>query len=277
MIAIPCGDEAADQGVDLGLGADVDAAGGLVEEQELGLGQEPAGEDALLLVAPREAGDRRAAAGGLDREPLDRLGHRAGLGAAVDQAAAGQGVEAADRDVLGDGHLGRTGRASCGPRSPGRPRRRSPRRGRGTGRAWPSSVIVPAGGSGWRRRGPRAARSGPRRAGRRRRAPRRRGPRSEMSASDGRPLSRRARQREVRRPRAGSPCRRSGACSKCIAAISRPTIQRTTCSGLVSARVAVGDEPAVAEDGHAVGQGEDLVHLVRDVEDGRARACGGRR
>ena len=32
-----------------------------------------------------------------------------------------------------------------------------------------------------------------------------------------------------------------------------------------------GDELAVAEDRHAVGQGEDLVHLVRDVEDGRAR------
>ena len=46
----------------------------------------------------------RAAAGGLDREPLDRLGDGAGLGAAVDQAAAGQRVEAADRDVLGDGH-----------------------------------------------------------------------------------------------------------------------------------------------------------------------------
>ncbi len=30
-----------------------------------------------------------------------------------------------------------------------------------------------------------------------------------------------------------------------------------------------GDELAVAEDGHGVGEGEDLVHLVGDVEDGR--------
>ena len=51
----PVLDEAADQGVDLGLGADVDASGRLVEEEELGVDQEPAGDDALLLVAAREA------------------------------------------------------------------------------------------------------------------------------------------------------------------------------------------------------------------------------
>ena len=81
MMARPWDGQPADQLVDLGLGADVDAAGGLVEQQDLGLDQEPAGEDALLLVAAREAGDRNVAAGRLDRQLLDRPGHGAILGA----------------------------------------------------------------------------------------------------------------------------------------------------------------------------------------------------
>ena len=80
------GGQLADQFVDLGLGADVDAAGGLVEQEDLGLDQEPAGEDALLLVAAREAGDRNVAAGRLDRQLLDRPGHGTALGARVDRA-----------------------------------------------------------------------------------------------------------------------------------------------------------------------------------------------
>ena len=80
------GGQPADQSVDLGLGADVDAAGGLVEQEDLRLDQEPAGEDALLLVAAREAGDRDVAAGRLDRQLLDRPGDGAVLGARVDRA-----------------------------------------------------------------------------------------------------------------------------------------------------------------------------------------------
>ena len=41
-----------------GLGADVDAAGGLVEDQQLGLGDQPAGEQHLLLVAAGEVAHR---------------------------------------------------------------------------------------------------------------------------------------------------------------------------------------------------------------------------
>ena len=40
-----------DQLLDLGLGAHVDAAGGLVQDQEVGVGGQPAGQDDLLLVA----------------------------------------------------------------------------------------------------------------------------------------------------------------------------------------------------------------------------------
>ena len=46
--------ELADQRLDLGLGADVDAARRLVEDQELRIGAEPAREQHLLLVAAGE-------------------------------------------------------------------------------------------------------------------------------------------------------------------------------------------------------------------------------
>ena len=72
MMACRCGGQPADQVVDFGLGTDVDAARRLVEQEDLGLDQEPPRQDALLLVASREAGDRRVTAGGLDRQLLDR-------------------------------------------------------------------------------------------------------------------------------------------------------------------------------------------------------------
>ena len=48
----------ADEGVDLGAGADVDAAGRLVEEQHPAVAQQPAGEHDLLLVAARQGAHR---------------------------------------------------------------------------------------------------------------------------------------------------------------------------------------------------------------------------
>ena len=70
----------ADQLVDLGLGADVDPPRRLVEQEQLGLDQKPAGEDAFLLVAAGKARDRNVAAGGLDRQLFDRPGDRTPLG-----------------------------------------------------------------------------------------------------------------------------------------------------------------------------------------------------
>ena len=46
--------EGDDRGLDLGLGADVDAAGRLVEDEHVGLGRQPAAEQHLLLVAARQ-------------------------------------------------------------------------------------------------------------------------------------------------------------------------------------------------------------------------------
>ncbi len=48
------------------MGADVDAAGRLIEDQELRFGQQPAGEQYLLLVAAGEKLDRLLRARGTD-------------------------------------------------------------------------------------------------------------------------------------------------------------------------------------------------------------------
>ena len=57
---------------DLGLGADVDAARGLVEEEDRGVGRQHLADDDLLLVAAGERADQRAAARGLDGDVPDR-------------------------------------------------------------------------------------------------------------------------------------------------------------------------------------------------------------
>ena len=50
--------QAAQVPVDLGLGSDVDAAGGLVQDENFRLGQQPASQDHLLLVTARQLLDR---------------------------------------------------------------------------------------------------------------------------------------------------------------------------------------------------------------------------
>ena len=54
----PLAGQVADHLVELALGADIDALGRLVEDQHLGLGEQPAGEQHLLLVAARQGRDR---------------------------------------------------------------------------------------------------------------------------------------------------------------------------------------------------------------------------
>ena len=74
-----CG-RGAEQLVDLRLGADVDAAGRLVEQQQLRLGEQPPAEHDLLLVAARERADRRRGSSrSLHLQPLDHLPHGAGF------------------------------------------------------------------------------------------------------------------------------------------------------------------------------------------------------
>src|SRR3954451_19912993 len=56
--------------LDLGLGADIDAAGGLVEDEQRRLGDQPAGQQHLLLVAAAEVLDGRVRISGPDVEHL---------------------------------------------------------------------------------------------------------------------------------------------------------------------------------------------------------------
>ena len=54
MMALPSRGEVVEKPVDLALGADVDAARRLVEDQDVGVAREPLGDDDLLLVAAGE-------------------------------------------------------------------------------------------------------------------------------------------------------------------------------------------------------------------------------
>src|SRR5690606_8843599 len=62
----PVRDQAADQPADLGLGADVDPARRLIQNQHRGLRVDPPGQQHLLLVAPAQIADSLVKAGGPD-------------------------------------------------------------------------------------------------------------------------------------------------------------------------------------------------------------------
>ena len=82
----PVGGEFVDELLDLGLGSDVDAAGGLVEDQEFGVGHQPAGQEHFLLVSAAEVPDQGVGVGRPDVEGLDVLGHQFVLDPAGDPA-----------------------------------------------------------------------------------------------------------------------------------------------------------------------------------------------
>ncbi len=80
--------ERPDQLVDLGAGADVDAAGGLVEQQHPAVAQQPSGQHDLLLVAAGQGADGAGHAVGGDVEAGGELGGAAPLLASVEEAEA---------------------------------------------------------------------------------------------------------------------------------------------------------------------------------------------
>jgi hypothetical protein len=98
----------ADQVVDLVLGADVDAPGRVEQQQGPEPGGQPAADGQLLLVAAGQAPGLGGGAG-VDRQPVDRLGHLAAFAAGVDRPPAPDPVEQGDGDVLPDGPLGQQG------------------------------------------------------------------------------------------------------------------------------------------------------------------------
>ena len=78
MTARPLPGQVVDDVVELALGADVDALGGFVEHDHLGFGQQPAGEQHLLLVAAGQGGHRLVVGPGPQpqavQQPVRRLG-----------------------------------------------------------------------------------------------------------------------------------------------------------------------------------------------------------
>ncbi len=83
-------------------GGDVDAAGGIVEEEEARVVGEPAGEQHLLLVAARQRGDRRPRVGRHDRQLLVELLVAREAGALADQPAADVAADGGDGEVVED-------------------------------------------------------------------------------------------------------------------------------------------------------------------------------
>ena len=80
--------EVGDQAIDLGLRADVDAAGRLVEQQHLAVAHQPAREHDLLLVAARQLAGERARVVRLGLQLAQQLARRLALGSRAEQPAA---------------------------------------------------------------------------------------------------------------------------------------------------------------------------------------------
>ena len=101
----PVGGQRRHQPVHLGLGADVDAAGRLVDDQQFRVGGQPLGQHDLLLVAAGQGADRVGQVTELGLQPLGPLGRLVALGAAQQQAepgqlaGSGQGHVALDRQL----------------------------------------------------------------------------------------------------------------------------------------------------------------------------------
>ena len=72
-IATPSAESVADQLVDLLLGADIEAARRMIEDQDARVRRQPACEHDLLLVAAAEIAADLARAGGADAKPPDPL------------------------------------------------------------------------------------------------------------------------------------------------------------------------------------------------------------
>ena len=92
MIAETRRRELGDEPVDLDLGADVDAAGGLVEDQDPRPGGQPLGQDDLLLVAAGEGPDQLVDAGHPHVELLGVLRGDPALGRGSRRGAVGTGA-----------------------------------------------------------------------------------------------------------------------------------------------------------------------------------------
>ncbi|ADI10120.1 hypothetical protein SBI_07000 [Streptomyces bingchenggensis BCW-1] len=100
---VPGGGEFVDELVDLDLGAHVDSAGGLVEDEHLAVGQQPLADDDLLLIAAGQGAYALVETSHADRQLLGDPGRRAALPGPVDEPGAGGGAQRDQAQVLLDG------------------------------------------------------------------------------------------------------------------------------------------------------------------------------
>jgi hypothetical protein len=108
--------QAGDERVDLELGAHVDAARGLVEDQQRRVGEQPLGQHHLLLVAARQVDHRLVHAGAADGQSLAVVVGDGELAAFVDHAVARHTVQVAPAWCCARCCRRAPGRATCGPR-----------------------------------------------------------------------------------------------------------------------------------------------------------------
>ena len=102
MTASPLARQLVDDVVEFAFGADVDALGGLVEHDDLGLGQQPAGEEHLLLVATGQGGHRLVVGAGAQSQTVQELVGLGGLLLSRQQPFAGAVAQAGHGDVFSD-------------------------------------------------------------------------------------------------------------------------------------------------------------------------------
>ncbi len=95
------GGEVAHHPEDLGLGADIDAAAGLVHQQHPGVGHQRLADHHLLLVAAGERADLDPRVRHLDRQLADRPPRRLDLGPSPQMEAAQEAPQARQGEVLG--------------------------------------------------------------------------------------------------------------------------------------------------------------------------------
>src|SRR5580704_8158964 len=90
--------------MNLGLGADVDAARWLIEDQELGIVGEPLSEHDFLLVAAGEPASDLVDRACLDAESRNTLKRHPPLRSAVDESGARQRPKRCEREIVQDAH-----------------------------------------------------------------------------------------------------------------------------------------------------------------------------
>src|SRR5262249_23212270 len=92
----------ADERVDLHLAGDIDALGGLIEEQHADPPRKPFRQDHLLLIAPGERACLELRAPRTDVDKFHHLGDEAIAGVAVEPADARKRIEIGQQDVVAD-------------------------------------------------------------------------------------------------------------------------------------------------------------------------------